>query len=257
MAKEKLEIVSLDGNKLQYKGKEFVIPQSWEELTLPYLLGYAKALFKGIKPSEILQYILIYATSIELPAKLTKKDKAEFLDVIGKASELLSFLLGEENNLRFGIIGKILGLVSPEKYLANLTAIEFVEANNYLNLFAKNNKIEDLNKLCAVLMRATCKNIRVDYSESQFNYSLKSVKNLPICYKLAIMKMYEGELMGLSKRYPRAFEGGSSENRFPYSFITSMAGDKFGTTKQVEKENIHVLLDYINSEVKNLEKNNK
>jgi hypothetical protein len=69
--------------------------------------------------------------------------------------------------------------------------------------------------------------------------------------------MYEGELMGLSKRYPRAFEGGSSENRFPYSFITSMAGDKFGTTKQVEKENIHVLLDYINSEVKNMEKNSK
>jgi hypothetical protein len=90
MAKEKLEIVSLDGNKLQYKVKEFVVPQSWEELTLPYLLGYAKALFEGIKPSEILQYILIYATSVELPSKLTKKDKSDFLDVIGKASELLS-----------------------------------------------------------------------------------------------------------------------------------------------------------------------
>jgi len=253
--KEKVtEIIILEDNILQYRGKEFIIPKSWEEVTKPFLFGFVSGIIGNIPTSELPQYILIYATGIELPQKLTKKDKSDFLDVVAKASDLLSFFLGEENNLKFGIIDNIIGLSTPEKNLANFTAIEFVNASNYLNMFSKTNSIDNLNKLCAVLLRASSKNIRLEYSESQFNYSLSKCKTLSPIIKVAIMKMYEGELIGLANRYPKLFDGGTSEDKFPYSFITSLAGEKFGRTKDVEKENIHVLMNYMQSQIIEQEK---
>lgn len=248
------ELIRLEENNLIYKGKTFVIPISWKEVSIPYLYGYIDAILKGVEINEVSQYILVYATSIEMPKKLKKKDKSDFLDTIGKASDLLSFFL-QENELNFGILPEVIGLTTPERMLTKFTALEFIEANNYMRLFANTNKAKYLNKLCAILLRGKSQGKRLEYSESSFDYSLQKMNEISTPIKLAVMKMYEGEFYQLTKRYPKVFEGKGGEDNFPYSFITSLAGDKFGTTKQVEKENIHVLLNYIQMQIVELEKN--
>lgn len=259
MAKEKLEIVSLEENKLQYKGKEFVIPQGWEELTYDYLFAWVEAIRLAIEPNEFLQFILIHAIGIKEDLqktlqKLSKRDRTSLLAELYKASENLLFIM-DENKLGFSKIWKFKGMSCPAPMLAEFTAIEFIFASNYFKSFSESGKIEDLNKLCSILLRAHQRGKRKDFSESEEHYSLVKSKEIDLQDKLIICKAFEGEFLALTKVYPEIFC--SQENQaegFPYDMITNLAGDKFGTIKEVEKTNIHILFQYIVNQKKEIDR---
>lgn len=248
--KEALAELDSESKTINVFGKKYPIPTSWEELTYDFLFGWVEAIRLSIEPKEFLQFILIHALGIRdelkrmLP-KLSKKDRTELLAELYRASELLSFMM-DENCLRFSKDWKFKGMTCPSPVLTEFSAIEFILATNYFKTFSESGKIEDLNKLCSILLRAHQKGIRKDYSEAEEHYSFVKSKEIALQDKLIICKAWEGEYLALSKMYAEIFDAsGNSSEGFPYDMITNLAGDKFGTIEQVEKRSIHILFQYI------------
>jgi len=260
------ELTEVDQNNvLSVFGKNYVIPKSWGELTDSYIWGWIEAIRLGVNQKEFLQFILIYAIGIkkELNDKLetlSKKDKTTVLSELFRASELLSFMLGE-NGLSFNEKKVYKGMTTPNTGLTNFTAIEFILSTTYFKQFGETGEVEYLNKLCSILLRASQKKDRKDYSEAEEHYSLCKVKELTIQERLIIWKMFEGEFIALAKQYQDIFSSKDEQEEisYPYDLITNLAGDKFGTIEEVEKRNIHILFQYImqkNKEVQEAENKN-
>lgn len=271
MAKEKkqnkksedLAELNTESNILEVFGKTFQIPTSWQELTSNYIFAWVEAIRLNIAPKELLQFILVHSLNIKAELErglkvLTKQDKATLLSEIFRASELLSFMVGE-NQLAFNPKQTFKGMATPNAGLSNFTAIEFVMATNYFRAFSETGEIEHLNKLCSVLLRASANMVRQNYSESAEHYAYNKSKELTIQERLIIYKTFEGEFLSLTKQYPEIFEGKENTGiNYPYDLITNLAGDKFGTIKEVENQLIHILFQYITQrslEVRNAERN--
>jgi len=240
-------------------GKKINIPESWDDINKDYLLAYVESIRLGVNPEGILPFVLIQANGIEKLLKENisiegEKEKENILAEVYRASETLAFLL-EENQLSFGIIDNIDGLFTPKKGLSDFKMLEYVVANQFIQSFAQRKKIQDLDALCATILRNRSKGIRIPFSEAEHEFMLKQVKTISLTTKLAIAKMYEGEILRLSKLYPLCFTGNGNSKSFPYDLITSVAGDKFGNVAQVEQTDIHIILQYIEKTIAENEKN--
>lgn len=240
-------------------GKKIIIPKSWDDINKDYLLAYVESSRLGINPEGILPFVLIQANGIEKLlkdniSKENEREKENILAEVYRASETLAFLL-EENNLSFGIVDNINGLFTPKKGLSDFKMLEYVVANQFIQAFAQSKKIRELDALCATILRNRSKGIRIPFSEAEHEFMLKQVRNISLTTKLAIAKMYEGEILRLSKLYPLCFSGNGNSKSFPYDLITAVAGDKFGNVAQVEQTDIHIILQYIEKSIAENEKN--
>ena len=240
-------------------GKKIIIPKSWNDINKDYLLAYVESSRLGINPEGILPFVLIKANGIEKLlkdniSKENEREKENILAEVYRASETLAFLLGE-NDLSFGIVDNINGLFTPKKGLSDFKMLEYVVADQFIQAFAQNKKIQDLDALCATILRNRSKGIRIPFSEAEYEFMLKQVRNISLPTKLAIAKMYEGEILRLSKLYPLCFSGNGNSKSFPYDLITAVAGDKFGNVAQVEQTDIHIILQYIEKSIAENEKN--
>lgn len=261
MEEENLQEIDTEklGTTLIFLKKSIVVPRSWAELTKEYLFGWIEAVRLGVSVEELCPFVLMYANNINetvknITAKATKKDKEEVLSEIFRASEALTFLHGE-NGLSFGIINNIKGLFTPDAGLTNFTAIEFANCNEMFIQFSESGDVAKLNALCAVLLRATNKGVRLPYSESAEQYSLIKMKEISLLEKLAICKIYEGEYLRLIEDYKDIFspEQDSSEPRNPLKFIRSMSGGIFGDFEKTSNTLIRLIFDEMRDKLKESE----
>jgi hypothetical protein len=233
----------------------FTIPQQWNELTKKQLLGIMHVFNQGHPLDVTMVKLLMILTGMKKwqRALVSPHDVNEYL-------YLTEFLI-RENHLTKNLLPKYAGMYGPADNFNNLVMDEFVFSEQfYLDWKADETKIENLNKLVAVLYRPG-KNFykgwlynhlknpsgdhRKPFNENLCMYnSTHSVKLWPHDVKVAIAEWYGACREQMTKDFPAVFSSGGDLAK--YGLLSMMrnvaAGRVHGNFRDVETQFVKMIM---------------
>jgi hypothetical protein len=144
-------------------------------------------------------------------------------------------------------------LYGPADAFDNLTMGEWNACEIYYDLLVQHEDEGALTNLVAVLYRRAKENyntkldsdgdIRVEFNPNEISYHAKTVKRWPLNVKLAILFWYDGCREHLKSLYDLFGSGGDgTEEPGMFELIRGLCGDRYGSFKEVEKINVHLVM---------------
>ena len=136
----------------------------------------------------------------------------------------------------------------PADKLSNLTAHEFFNICEPLYWqFKKNEDVDALNALCAVLYRPKRKgtiddDIRAAVTDAGIGRRAKKFALLGINLKLAIAFNYEGCRNYIAATHAKAFEGSQGKSKKRGDVTLALAGGPLGTHPETKRSNLYTFL---------------
>lgn len=228
-------------HKRKKKTGSILLPENWDEITSKQYLQLVQLFHANILDPDVAVDKALYI--------LLNKNLFSYLILplqVRQACYDHVLWVFEEKQITKQLLPKYKGLYGPESEFDDLTMVEFHHAEiEYAEAIKNNeNSNEALNKLIAVLYRPMANGKRAPFTFELIEPSLKQIDRWPMNVKLAILIWYDGCRQLLRELYPLAFEGSSDsgDNYFSglYLMMRSIAGNKYGTWKDVEQMSVHL-----------------
>jgi hypothetical protein len=218
------------------------LPESVEELTPRQLRKIARILAQNGHPLDQKMQVLIALGKITRPDILNGEH-------VNEALKLLDFLDDTEIFIEIPIIKRIGLFFTPKRRMLAFTGDQMSLCDTILAHLDQSTDIpaKTLAEFCA----ANCTLLRLPWSNRVahlltipfFRYFVRKHT------KLALLIQYRAMRRIFPKRYPNAFSGGGTAERFPSlgwpGTFVRLAGDKFGTPTKVKATSAHDLFTYL------------
>lgn len=210
------------------------VPEKWEELTGKQFYAFFKLVYSGVEVKQIKIRILKMLLNKRWSFfKKWEKDAGEdFITELDDLLKLTDFLFEKDKNDKLGIATNLYvcpfpqqGRKQPGQRLKHMNFYDFCMCDRLYILYSKTGKVEHLDNLIHSLF-------------SQKNrIAIKPFKKMAILHWFACCRKLVFSMLPASTE---------KEDKFGWAgVIISLAGDKFGTEKEVKETNLWSIVTYI------------